>query len=289
MAEDRTADSSWLSTLRLDFQWLAFWVPNQLTQSLPDMAPDALAVALSEHGGRLKAWVRKAQRLQGASLLAWDTFQRRARADGLFRGVAWVRGQVTDPGCIACPECCEVFASGTHLSAHMHHVHKARSVVKEYAAGTRCRWCLKQYWTVNRLREHLAAGGPCLAFLCSAIPPLDEAALADADSLHLRQLNAAKVSCGCTLEDRAPPLPLLGPRLAIPVDLVANVSALLSSLSDFSRGPLWRSAASLVRLGFADLEASVDSLEVTPTKRALASPPPINPNGWAWIEAARSC
>ena len=114
---------------------------------------------LAENGSDIRRWLKAAHRRQHDSLAAWDAFQLQAREAGTFRGVQWVRSRVTEPGCVVCSECSATFASGSHLAAHMHHFHQHRSLQCLYAHGTRCRWCLKQYWTVNRLREHLAAGG----------------------------------------------------------------------------------------------------------------------------------
>ena len=288
VAEAEACSTAWLTTLRADAGWLAFWVPNPVTAALACAAADAMAVLLAENGSDIRRWLKAAHRRQHDSLAAWDAFQLQAREAGTFHGVQWVRSRVTEPGCVVCSECSATFASGSHLAAHMHHFHQHRSLQCLYAHGTRCRWCLKQYWTVNRLREHLAAGGPCLAFLIASVPPLSDACLGAVDAVHLQQLADARSAGKVQILDRLPPLALCGPRRPCPSELVCEVSAALASLSESSRLPLWKSAHSLLGLGFSELEPALDAWEVAPTTRASVSAPPPNPDGRAWIDLARN-
>ena len=145
---------------------------------------------------------------------------------------------------------------------------------------------MKQYWTINRLREHLAAGGPCLAFLVASVPPLSEAALDDVDATHLQQLAGARSAGRALSVNRLPPLALLGPRRPIPNDLEGEVSAALAFTPEPLRLSLWRSAHSVFCLGFSALEPALTAWEVAPTRRASVSAPPCNPNGRVWIDLA---
>ena len=284
--EAEATNVSWLSELRADMAWLAFWAPCALTLRLPALPCDELAVALSSHAKQVVASVRKAGVAQAASLKEWDVYQRRQRAAGLFCGVQWIRAHVSHPGSIVCPECCLTFESGSHLATHMAHEHKYISIARLYAAGTRCRWCLKQYWNVTRLREHLAAGSSCLAMLVASLPPMDTCQLEVVDQLHVEQRRESKRLGGTAPADRFPPLQCHGPRLPLPPDLVACLSVELHGLSSFARASLWRSALAVQKLGYPELEAVLDALEPVSLCRAQVAPPPINPNGREWIRLA---
>ena len=272
--EAEATSVSWLSELRADFAWLAYWAPCALVSKLPDLPFDELAVTLSSYAGRVRAAVKRAGQAQVASLHEWDVYQRRQRAHGSFHGVQWVRAHVSHPGSIACPECCLTFDSGSHLATHMAHAHRYISTARQYASGSRCRWCLKQYWTVARLREHLAAGSSCLALLVASLPPLDASQLADVDQLHVEQRRESKRLGGTASVDRFPPLQCCGPRLPMPSDLVACLSVELHGMSSFARASLWRSALAVQRLGFPELESVLDALEPMSLCRAQVAPPP---------------
>ena len=282
----RGTGGSWLDCLREDFEWLDFWQPSDLVSRLKLLEWDELAVSLATNAGIIRLAVDRACIAQTASLSSWDLFQQAERAKGSFAGVAWVRSQFLQPGCVACPECCLSFESGSHLATHMAHVHGFISLPRLYTTGTTCRWCLKQFWTVDRVREHLASGVPCLAFLLAAVPPISSEQLACVDSLHCSQRQEAKKLGGATLCRRLPPVRLQGPRLSLPPDLVECVVDSLHSLSSFARISLWRSASAVAKLGFDGLVPSLDLLEPELLTRASAAPPPINPNGQDWIRRA---
>ena len=241
---------------------------------------------LSSHAGVIRSMVKRAVAAQTSTLQQWDVFQRRQRAKGAFQGVQWVRANVSQPGSVVCPECCTAFESGSHLATHMAHAHGYISSSRRYAAGSTCRWCLRQYWCVERLRTHLAAGSPCLAMLVASLPPLSDDHISEIDQAHCEQRRASKRLGGVADFDRLPPLQCSGPRRPTPANLSEALSVELHSMSSFARAALWRSACAVQKLGMADIEPTLEALEPEPLSRALAMPPPINPNGSVWIRHA---
>ena len=193
---------------------------------------------------------------------------------------------LSQPGSIVCPECCLEFESGSHLATHMAHAHSYISSAREYVAGTTCRWCLRQYWSVARAREHLAAGSLCLAMLVASIAPLRDEELDWVDKLHVEQRHVAKKHGGAVSSLRLPPVQCHGPRRPVPPDLAACLSVELHSLSSFARSALWRSTCAAKKLGLLDVTPALEALEPVPLSRAFVSPPPLNPNGLAWIDHA---
>ena len=247
-------------------RWLAYWVSAPFIQRLPELPWDELAVALCDNAGIIRSSVKKAVFAQSDTLQRWDAFQQRQRVQGSFHGVQWVRAHVSQPGSITCPECCVELESGSHLATHMAHVHGYVSSAREYAAGTVCKWCLKQYWSVERLRTHLSAGSQCLAMLVASLSPLNAAQMELVDKQHCDQRHASKRLGGAVDFDRLPPVQCCGPRRPVPLDLAESLSVELHSMSSFARAALWRSACAVQKLGLADLGLSLEALEPVPLR-----------------------
>ena len=140
---------------------------------------------------------------------------------------------------------------------------------------------------MERARDHLASGVPCLAFLVATVLPLWSAELAAVDDLHVSQRHAAKKVGGVTVERRLPSLRLAGPQLPGPADVVDSIAVALHFVPAFARAALSRSASAVSKLGFPDLDPSLEALEPDVLSPAAVAPPPINPDCRAWVRLAR--
>ena len=79
------------------------------------------------------------------------------------------------------------------------------------------------------------------------------------------------------MSERLPPLPLYGPRRPVPLDLMAELSFVLSSISDFGdplvQFAIWGSP------NFSPLWTP----RPAPFSLLLVGPPIVNPNGWQML------
>ena len=157
--EETLTTDSWLHALRSDLVWVGRWAKGLCySTTFVDFSGEEVAVWLSEHLSVLRRELRAAVAEQGRALHEWHAFQLCERKAGRFHGVSWTHTATGSSLQLPCPECSQLFANGSHLMTHAAQCHSHICPSRKYATGSKCPHCLKQFWTVERLRRHLASG-----------------------------------------------------------------------------------------------------------------------------------
>ena len=183
---DGIEDRSWLRRVQDDMTWL-----QQRTPSLQHLLPPELA---------FKVWQDKLSNIR-----EWNAYVHRAlQADTTYRFQTsryqmWrlqFRTGLCDLGCAIvdepkeqedrtragwdCTQCDKRFFSSKALSVHMYKQHHRHADVRDYMDSSTCGACLKDFHTVQRLRQHLQyPRGTCLQQLRAVWWPFDTQNLVD--------------------------------------------------------------------------------------------------------------
>ena len=183
---DGIEDWSWLRRVQDDMTWL-----QQRTPSLQHLLPPELA---------FKVWQDKLSNIR-----EWNAYVHRAlQADTTYRFQTsryqmWrlqFRTGLRDLGCAIvdepreqedrtragweCTQCDKRFFSSKALSVHMYKQHRRHADVRDYMDSSTCGACLKDFHTVQRLRQHLQyPRGTCLQQLRAVWWPFDTQNLVD--------------------------------------------------------------------------------------------------------------
>ena len=138
-AEDRFCPNSWFAGVRADFEWLAEINGNAWGQSLEE------ARSLWHTKSGWKNFIRKA--------VERHTLQE-ACANALPHSSTTSTPISTSQSTHSC-YCEATFTSYRGLRVHQVHAHGDHCPEFELCPGTRCIVCLREFWSVQRLKQHL--------------------------------------------------------------------------------------------------------------------------------------
>ena len=176
-------------------------------------------------------------------------------------GVSLLNVPSFNRGDVECQFCDRLFSTGAQLAGHMAASHGHSSPVWDYVAGSRCRACLKQFWTMSRLRGHLAGGGPCLAALVSMVCP---------------EKGTDELSEPGSLDDfleGAPAIRLSGTLRWIDPEALTHIKARIAEATPFERVLLCRSARAFGKGRCEAFESFLDVMEPKQLSRGPKLPP----------------
>ena len=282
--EATVRQDSWMHALKADLAWIGRWVNGVCTSAdLSACSGEEVAVWISEHHRALRKDLRVAIDEQSAALGEWHSFQFCQRRQGVFHGVAWAHATTGSRLQLPCPECTQLFANGSHLMMHAAQCHGHVCPSRRYAKGSRCGHCMKQFWTVERLRRHLASGPECLAAMMSTTRPLSAAELLAVDARHLEETRASKASGRSTHGERAPILKLSGPKPHVPTSAEQDLAFAVCDASPFDMLSLRKSAIALATRCFPAVLPLIDNQSVVEAPRAAVLAFPEDPDGRKWI------
>ena len=279
---------SWLHLLLRDLEWVKSWSGLLEWPDFPAFQPEDLAVWIDDHPRAVVCGAVRAMNAQSSALRKWFVFQCEQRRQGSFQGVNWIRTQCQGTARHPCPVCGDLFPSGSHIAIHAANVHGHICPSRRYASGTRCRACLKEQWTVSRLRRHLSSGTSCLAKLLASVPPLSQEGIDEMDSLSSVQLRSSKMAGGSSQAERAPTLRAHGPLRPMPEDLEAQLLAAWADASPFEKIALSKSFLSLAGESFEALSLLVEVSPPPVFDRAAPVAFECNPDGRNWIALAEA-
>lgn len=177
-------ENSWLHRLQADMQWMQERTPALKHMYMPHLDFESWKQKLR----CTSEWTAMANRALEADTLykhnvARYLIWRMAFHDGLRKlGCELIHPLEEDDGLEMahheCQVCQRAFHSARALAVHKYKQHQQHADVRFYMDSTTCGACLKNFHTVQRLRQHLQyPKGRCLTFLRSVWMPLDPQAL----------------------------------------------------------------------------------------------------------------
>ena len=286
--EHAQSSESWLHELIQDLEWVRRWVPGIAHSSFIGIQPDELAVWLDEASRRCDKWAVTAARLQTLSLHRWFRFQLEARRSHEFHGVAWARRELLGDTGVLCPVCGDSFPSGSHLSIHAVNAHSHICLSRLYTRSSRCRACLKEHWTITRMRRHLSSGPACLAFLIASVQPMNAEQVAEADGDNAVHLRVAKMAGASDEASRRPVIRAPGPLRPVPEDAEAELAVAWAGATPFERVALARSLQNFAAQFCETLSIPVEAEPLLVMDRAHCAEPPRFPDGDSWIRTVHN-
>lgn len=205
-------DRDWLELVKDDFRWLWFHLQNSCSLGDPSTHLPRWLEIIRYHRGYWKRLLRRATehsigvqerdfliatthlkflaRLQQGNFIAPDTpdpWQER-----------------TSPQAFGCMQCSKACRSLGGEGAHMHRVHGEVHPVRHFMGSTQCSVCLKEYFTMGKLKMHLRRSDPCRMALVGRgfQEPVQPGLGSQEDMLRLQ-----------TWDNKLPPLRAAGPKL----------------------------------------------------------------------------
>ena len=171
--------TSWIQRLQQDMQWL-----QQRTPALQQLLPPHLDFERwTECLKQAKEWTAMVNRAMQAdtlhrfNLATYQTWRLQFReslcqAGAVFPSTSVLQQQCQHPW--HCQECDQGFATQRALSVHLYKRHNRHADARSFMDSTVCGSCLKDYHTIQRLRQHLQyQRGHCLAKLRTIWWPFD--------------------------------------------------------------------------------------------------------------------
>ena len=165
--EDRESTTSWLNLIREDLEW----VMAMKDESIPKRNPQDVGAWWPLIQGLGKRWDKMVSRMTITEALQ----------DHLTAKQKWTRGK--EPiismskgarhGAYECPQCRASFYGQTALSNHLWKKHGVHAEVRSYVDGTSCGSCMKDFHTLQRIRQHLQYATGCLDHLKSIWMPME--------------------------------------------------------------------------------------------------------------------
>ena len=156
---DDGTDHSWLHRIRIDFQWLHD--RSNRVKHFPDpMVDDRQWWEIVQQ----PEWNALVRRVCEADIVYTHYMARYRVWRKQFRDAITDAGvQLHQPapptiptvGLIACPHCDKSFATSRALSVHQYKVHGNHADVRHFISDTVCGACLKDFHSLQRLRQHL--------------------------------------------------------------------------------------------------------------------------------------
>jgi len=90
-----------------------------------------------------------------------------------------------------CYECGAAFVGQAQLMSHSNRVHAYRNPLRSRVDGTQCIVCLKEFWSRDRILQHLRSSGACGDWYARNVEPCSDAERQgrDRDVLEARRAN----------------------------------------------------------------------------------------------------
>ena len=171
---------SWIQRLQQDIEWLQQRTPG-LSRLLPPHLDFAAWIDLMKHARDWAAMVQRAfqaDTLKRFTLARYQVWRLQFR-QGLVQAGAHFPVQISAQRHAAemtwrCLDCGQSFHTQKALSVHKYKKHSQHALARSYMDSSVCGHCLKDYHTIQRLRQHLQyPRGCCLAALQQVWWPVD--------------------------------------------------------------------------------------------------------------------
>ena len=173
-------DSSWVARLQDDMAWMQERVTNLHHLNPPHLDFNAWQLKMKD----VKDWTAMVRRALEADTIyrhnvaryqVWR-LQFRAGMEDIGSEFPVVSDDVADEGDPQwkCGDCQRVFFTAKALSVHRYKQHQAHAAARCFMDSSSCGCCLKDFHTVQRLRQHLQyPKGKCLSHLQKVWWPMD--------------------------------------------------------------------------------------------------------------------
>ena len=183
--EADTSESSWFGILREAFVWFQTILPNKTPEGLDmqTITPQQVEVWFNGPQRPTKAHLRLLLRkhllqervvaeVKEGYMMAHEIFRKHGLTyDG--------ENGVSHGGNFQCEQCAATFARAQQLQAHRWSKHQGISLERRYVFGPTCKACGVQFWTSQRMQQHLRHSrrypGGCLEKLFHYVEPTVEA------------------------------------------------------------------------------------------------------------------
>ena len=164
--DDREAEASWLDLIREDLEWMVHVHGQELHGARTEDIPSWWSFAKA-YG---KGWDKLV-----ASLTAKEALQQHLQAKQKWatgkEQIAEVPHDEEHFDHRTCPSCGARFVGQMALSNHLWQKHKVHPIARPYVSGTSCGSCMRQFHTLQRIRQHLQYSETCLRHLKSVWHP----------------------------------------------------------------------------------------------------------------------
>ena len=161
--EADTSESSWFGILREALVWFQTILPNKTPEGLdmqtitPQQLEDWFSGPQRPTKAHLRLLLRKhllqervVAEVKEGYMMAFEIFRKHGLTyDG--------ENGVSQGGTFQCEQCAATFARAQQLQAHRWSKHQGISLERRYVFGPTCKACGVQFWTSQRMQQHLRA------------------------------------------------------------------------------------------------------------------------------------